>query len=86
MIKRNRNIFIFLTIIVVLGISLSLPFFIKSIVILRTIQIVILVIMCLILVIGIIKKYKTGKKVNYWQLILMVIFGLVLYLLLKNIN
>lgn len=65
-------------------IGISLPLFIKSILLKRVLQITLLCAMSILLVRVVEEKKKTNQKINYINLIIVTLYGLALYFVLKN--
>ncbi|MBI2272660.1 MAG: hypothetical protein HYU70_02585 [Bacteroidetes bacterium] len=70
--------------IILMIIGISLPLFIKSILLKRVLQITLLCAMSILLVRVVEEKKKTNQKINYINLIIVTLYGLALYFVLKN--
>jgi hypothetical protein len=70
--------------IILMIIGISLPLFIKSILLKRVLQITLLCAMSILLVKVVEEKKKTNQKINYINLIIVTLYGLALYFVLKN--
>lgn len=70
--------------IILMMIGISLPLFIKSILLKRVLQITLLCAMSILLVRVVEEKKKTNQKVNYINLIIVTLYGIALYFVLKN--
>lgn len=70
--------------IILMIIGISLPLFIKSILLKKVLQITLLCAMSILLVRVVEEKKKTNQKINYINLIIVTLYGLALYFVLKN--
>lgn len=70
--------------IILMMIGISLPLFIKSILLKRVLQITLLCAMSILIVRVVEEKKKTNQKINYINLIIVTLYGLALYFVLKN--
>lgn len=70
--------------IILMIIGISLPLFIKSILLKRVLQITLLCAMSILLVRVVEEKKKTNQKINYINPIIVTLYGLELYFVLKN--
>lgn len=70
--------------IILMIIGISLPLFIKSILLKRVLQITLLCAMSILLVRVVEEKKKANQKINYIHLIIVTLYGLALYFVLKN--
>lgn len=70
--------------IILMMIGISLPLFIKSILLKRVLQITLLCAMSILIVRVVEEKKKTNQKINYINLIIVTLYGHALYFVLKN--
>jgi hypothetical protein len=79
--KTTTNL-AFMLLILIIGITL--PFYIKKVIILRIFQVVFSGIMTLWFIDVLREKYKRKESINYFGFVAVIIYGVVLYLIIKK--